>query len=52
MFLNCKNFANGWQCLQLGVFVACKGMLFSYLHHCKRVFVIVKYSDFNTISAI
>lgn len=52
MFLNCKNFANGWQCLQLGVFVACKYMLYSCLHHCKRVFVIVKYSDFNTISAI
>lgn len=52
MFSNCKNFANGWQCLQLGVFMVYKGVLFSYLHHCKRVFVIVKYSDFNTISAI
>lgn len=52
MLLNCKNFANGWQCLQLGVFVACKCMLFSCLHHCKRVVMIVKYSDFNTISAI
>lgn len=52
MFLNCKNFANGWQCLQLGVFMVYKGVLFSYLHHCKRVLLIVKYSDFNTISAI
>ena len=49
MSLNCKNFANGWRCLQLGVFMVYKGVLFSCLHHCKRVFVIVKYSDFNTI---
>lgn len=52
MFLNCKNFANGWRCLQLSVYMVCKGMLFSYLYHCKRALVIVKYSDFNTISAI
>lgn len=52
MFLNCKNFANGWQCLQSGVYVACKEVLFSYLYHCKRILVIVKYFDFNTISAI
>lgn len=52
MFLNCKNFANGWQCLQSGVYMVCKYVLFSHLYHCKRVLVIVKYFDFNTISAI